>query len=167
LENNSFFLKFSKSKLALIIIVAVLLSSSYASNYVNNYIFLEFGPDYIVKAIMLDEKPKEFIPFSRLEAYGIQNVFNSSTGVVISFKVFWEINELISSYDTSNVEYGINYYRLRFDFVGDTDVVQSNIPISLIVLSYAISSIWLIAVILLLIIVIINLLRILRRAGVL
>lgn len=116
---------------------------------------------------MLDEKPKEFIPFSRLEAYGIQNVFNSSTGVEISFKVFWEINELISSYDTSNMEYGINYYRLHFDLVGDTDVVQSNIPISLIVLSYAISSIWLIAVILLLIIIIINLLRILRRAGVL
>jgi hypothetical protein len=56
LENNSFFLKLSKSKLALIIIVAVILSSSYASNYVNNYIFLEFGPDYIVEAIMLDKK---------------------------------------------------------------------------------------------------------------
>lgn len=167
MENSSFLLRLSKSKFALIIIVIVIISSGVASNYVNNYIFFELGPDRVVEAIRLDGKPREFIPFSKLDSYNIQTIFNSSTGVEISSKVYYEIWELIRSYDTQNVEYGDDYYRLQFNFVGDTDEVQHSVPLALIILSSVIFLILAIAGILLFTIVLINIVKILRRSGVL
>jgi len=166
LDNNSFILKLTKSKSAFIIIIIVIISSSLVSNYINNYFFWEFGPDWIVKAIELDQKPIEFIPFSKLDSYDIQTIFNSSTGVQISFKVHNEIRNLLSNHETYNVEYGNDYYILQFTIANGTETPTGN-PIPLIVLSSVISIISIIAIIFLSIIILVNALKILRRAGIL
>ena len=120
----------------------------------------------LFEAIRLDDKTTEFIPFTKLDSYNIQTIFDSNTSVQINYQKYTEINQLIRLYDTYNVEYHSNYYRLQFDFVDDTGGPPS-IPIGFMILSHAISIILLIATILVIIIVIINVLRIIRRAGIL
>jgi hypothetical protein len=115
----------SKSKLAFILILIVLISSIIANGLLSNYLVSEFTPDYNIEAFELDEKPFEVIPYIILEPYGIQAIFNENSSVKISLVVFLEINELIKIYDTHNVQYGSNYYRLNFNFVGETDRVAS------------------------------------------
>ena len=157
LENSSFLMKLCRSKLAFSVIVIAIISLYFAGTYVNNYVFSEFGPDYIIEAIELDQKPEKFIPFSQLDSYGIQPIFGSSGGVEINYKGFHQILELITSYETFNVGYGNNYYRLKFDMVGDETLPLY--PLPLIILSLIISVFSLILVILLLIIVTVNILK--------
>lgn len=166
MENNSFLMKLTKSKIAFIIIIIAIIVSSITSNYLNNIILQEFAPEFFVKAIKLDEKPTEFILFNTLDSYGIKAIFNSTTGVQISFQIHNEIRQLLSLYDTYNIEYEGNYYRLQFDISSNTGSPTS-IPIPLMILSFAISIISLIATILIIIIIIVNALRIIRRAGLL
>lgn len=166
MENNSFLMKLTKSKIAFIVIIIAIIVSSITSNYLNNIILQEIAPEFVVKAIMLDEKPTEFILFNILDSYGIQSIFNSTKGVQISFQIHNEIRQLLSLYDTYNIEYEGNYYRLQFDISGNTGSPPS-IPVPLIIFSFAISIISLIAIILIIIIIIVNALRIIRRAGLL
>ena len=165
MENNSFLMKLTKSKIAFIIIIIVIIASSITSNYINNIIFREFGPEFVVKTIRLDEKPTEFILFNVLDSYGIQTIFDSTTGVPISYPVYTEIRQIINLHETYNVEYESNYYRLQFEFPDDPQD-PPRISISIIILSYLISIISLIATILIIIILIVNAFRIIRRAGV-
>ena len=106
--------------------------------------------------------PTESIPFSRLESYGIQTIFDSGNGAIISSKDMFEIFELMDIYDAQIVKYNDNYYRLQFDFGGDG--VSPIIPLPFIVLSWLISLIILISVLLILIIMIIKILNVLGRA---
>ena len=78
MENNSFLMKLTKSKIAFIVIIIAIIVSSITSNYLNNIILQEIAPEFVVKAIMLDEKPTEFILFNILDSYGIQSIFNST-----------------------------------------------------------------------------------------
>ena len=129
---------------------------------------MEFAPDFVVvKAIRLDEKPTEFIPFIKLDSYNIQTIFDSNNSVQISSQIYTEILQLLTIvHETFNIEYDSNYYRLRFEYPDDTKVPPS-IPIPLMILSFTISIISVIATILVIIIVIVNVLRIIRRAGIL
>ena len=159
-------MKLTKNKIAFFILLILIISSSIVSNYINNIIFLEFAPEFVVEAIRLDEKPTKFIPFNRLDSYGIQTIFDLTNGVQISYQIYTEMHQLITIYDTYNVEYGSNYYRLQFDFLNNTEGPRS-IPIPLMIISFVFSLISLIAIIMIVIIVIVNALKIIRRAGIL
>jgi len=110
----------------------------------------------------VDYIPTESSPFSRLESYGIQTIFDSGTGAIISFKDMFEIFELMDIYDAQFVKYNDNYYRLQFDIGGDG--VSPIIPLPFIALSWLISLIIIISVLLILIIMIIKILNVLGRA---
>ena len=110
MESNSFIFKFSKSKLALIFIIIVFISSIIAGNY----LFSEYVPTYYLEATELDEKPEKYFPFSNLDSHGIQTIFNSNIGAEVGLEAFLEIDELMSEYKTINVEYANNYYELQF-----------------------------------------------------
>ena len=166
MENNSLLIKLTKNKIAFVILLILIISSSIVSNYVNNIIFLEFAPKFVIKAIRLDEKPTKIIPFNRLDSYGIQTIFDSTNGVQISYQIYTEMRQLITIYDTDNVEYGSNYYRLKFDFPDKTEGPRS-IPIPLMIISFVFSLLSLIAIIIIAIILIVNALKIIRRAGIL
>lgn len=159
-------MKLTKSKIAFIIIIMVIIASSITSNYINNIIFREFAPEFVVKAIRLDEKPTKFISFKVIDSYGIHTIFDSTTDVPISYPVYTEIRQIINLYETYNVEYEENYYRLQFEFPDDSQD-PPRISISIIIFSYAISIISLISTILIIIILIVNAFRIIRRAGLL
>ena len=155
MANNSLLLKLSKSKLALILILIVLISSIIASNLLNNYLISEFLPDYYLEAIELDEKPTKFVPYSQIDAYNIQTIFNANIRIETSFVVFLEINELmVKNYRTSNVQYGDSYYRLQFTPVLDDNDRVDFVP--LIFLSYVIYTIFLISGVLIVVILIVK-----------
>jgi hypothetical protein len=154
LENNSFFVKLAKNKFALILLVIVLISSIIANGLVTNYILSEFAPSHNIEAIELDDKPTEFIPYIFLEPYGIQEVFDENSSLKISYVVFLEINKLIKNYDTRNVQFGSNYYRLYFSFVDETEGVAPETPWSFLLLPYVTFFIFLISGILIVIILI-------------
>ena len=92
----------------------------------------------------------------------IETIFNSNNRAIVSHNVFWEILEVTSSYETLNLEYNNNFYRLEFAPVDDGG--SPNIPIHYILLSWAISLISLTTVILIGIILLINILKIINRA---
>ena len=166
LESNSFYQKLSKNKSAFIFLVIVLISSLIANGLLNNYLVSEFIPDHNIEAIELDEKPTKFFPYIMLDPYGIKAIFNENSSVKISFIFFVEIDELIKSYDTRNVQYGDNYYRLHFDFVGDTGDTEIGVPFSIFLLSTVSALIFLISAILIIIIVFISIKKIFDRVGI-
>ena len=144
LESNSFYQKLSKNQLAQILFVFILISSIIAGIVLNNYLFSEFYPEYLVEAIELDEKPTEYIPYIMLEPYGIQSIFTSNISLKISYNVFIGINNLMENYPNDVVEYDNQYYRLRYDF----EVVYTNqnepFGFALILVSYAIGILFII-----------------------
>ena len=155
MKNKPFLYKLSKNKYAIILLLTVLILSIIASNLLNNYLISEFLPDYYLEAIELDEKPTKFVPYSQIDAYNIQTIFNANIRVETSFVVFLEINELmVKNYRTSNVQYGDSYYRLQFTPVlDDTDRVDS---VPFFFLSYVIYTIFLISGILIVVIFIVK-----------
>ena len=158
MEDKSFFLKLSKSTRWFLIIVIVLISS----NLVNNYVSSEFLPDFLVTAEQWDYLPSEYVPFSVLDSFDIERVFNSSDGFLVSTNAFFEIGKITANYGTSIVKYNEDYYRLRFDVPDEG--VPYNIPLQYVILSFAISLISLIMIILIMIILLINILKIVGRA---
>jgi len=110
LESKSFFLKLSNSKLSIIIIALVFVLSAFSIYY----LLSEFGPVYFIEATKLDEKPEKYFPFSNLDSYGIQTIFDENfIDVEIGLDVFSEILEMQNSLGTKNVEYSNNYYEVQ------------------------------------------------------
>lgn len=161
MKENSFFIRLSKSIPAFILIVLVLVSSILVNQYVNNYMLSEFYPDFVLEAEELDYVPSKYVPFSALISFGIESVFSSSDEVLVSTNVFSKIGKITAEYGTHVVKYADNYYRLSFDI---PDEVHPGIPLQYIILSYALSFISSIMILLIAVILLINILKILNRA---
>ena len=113
--------------MAIVIIVIVLISSIFANNYLSNYfVSEEFYTDFYVEAIELAEDPVLYFPYSELDPYGIQTIFNENISLELSHEIFFEISRMMRDYPNDALEYDNQYYKLHLYFVVDSDRVDSD-----------------------------------------
>ena len=122
--------------MAIVIIVIVLISSIFANNYLSNYfVSEEFYTDFYVEAIELAEDPVLYFPYSELDPYGIQTIFNENISLELSHEIFFEISRMMRDYPNDALEYDNQYYKLHLYFVVDPDRVDPSGPF-LFILTY-------------------------------
>ena len=117
MKNKPFLQKLSKNKFAIILLIIFLLIAFILSIIVIVQFISDIGPKQFISATKLDEKPTSYFPFSKLEPYNIQSIFETNSSVEVDSKVFTDISNVLNTYQSGNVEYNSNYFELNFMFL--------------------------------------------------
>jgi hypothetical protein len=108
-------MKHQKTKIALLFFTVTLLLSIFALLAIQ----LTYHPLYWVKADKLEQKPANYFSLPNPDQYVLEAIQKPNKGIAISSPDVTQIDEIASDYNTNNIEYNGEYYRVGV-IIGDS-----------------------------------------------
>jgi hypothetical protein len=107
--------KLSKTNMALIFFLAILLLSVYAQIAYQTQVRSDYYPSYAIHADKLADKPAEYFTLANPDQYVLRAI-NGESYINVHYDDT-QINELVRQYGTNNIVYKGSYYTIGIAYV--------------------------------------------------